>query len=479
MHSFTGVVTGLLLFVICWSGTFAVLAHEIDWLVTPAARVDVQPERASWGAWRAAVERAYPMAEIQLLEAPLYPAAAARVLINRPEQDAVWVYVDPYTAEIAGTHSYFTVQRFFRSLHMNLFLPEPAGLPIGLYIVTAFGLCMLTSVSAALMFYKRWWVRFFRWPRGRGRALWSQVHKTAGLWSIWFMLVIGVTGAWYLYEVLQPGPVNYVGSPPAGAVEAPSPASDPEAAILPLDQLLAEARANWPEFEVRTVGYGWYSDSSDTLYLEGQAGFPLVRDRANQMHLDPRTGQVLWRNAAGELPVYWIWSNMADPLHFGNFAGLWSKAVWFTFGLALSGLILTGTWLHTQRLARESPARKRHRWPGTASAVVASFAVLAASVPFGVLETRGYGPMVDGARHFPDLAPGVAAVIICWTALTLAILGAWVLLLWRPNLILAREPECQGSKSRPVKDLKSKPGSSNSYQRRGGGGERRPAQRDL
>ncbi len=207
---------------------------------------------------------------------------------------------------------------------------------------------------ASLAFYKRWWRRFFRLPGGRGRALWSELHKTGGLWSIWFIAVIGLTGAWYLYEAVQPGPVNYVGPPPGGAVAPPAPSSDPALPPLMLDEVVAKAEAAWPTFQIRGIAAGWYSGTRETVYLEGQAGFPLVRDRANQMHLDPRTGEILWRNGAADLPVYWVWSNMADPLHFGDFGGLWTKSIWFLFGLILSGLILTGTWLHAHRLAREA-----------------------------------------------------------------------------------------------------------------------------
>ncbi|MDZ7840125.1 MAG: PepSY-associated TM helix domain-containing protein [Gammaproteobacteria bacterium] len=423
LHSFTGVITGLMLFVICWSGTFAVLSNELDWLVTPEARTEPGQGRASWGAIKAHVEQAYPKAEITLLSTPLYTRSAAQVLINLPAQESVWVYVNPYTAEVQGHHSYFNIQRFFRSFHYALFLPK-----VGLYVVTAFSITMLASLVAALLFYKRWWTRFFRFKRGGGRVFWSELHKTSGLWSIWFVLLMGLTGVWYLYEAAQPGPVNYVD----GAIQAPAPSSDTTLPALPLDDVIAEAKVAWPDFEIGSIGYGWYSPGADTVYLEGQAEFPLVRDRANQMHLDPRTGEVLWQNSAGDLPLYWLWSNMADPLHFGDFAGLWSKGIWFIFGLLLSGLVLTGTWLHAQRLAREAGGRSRHRWPGTGAAITVSLLVLAASVPFGFQEARDYyGPTVDGVKQLPALAPGVKAVIIGWVSVTLAIIAGWIWMLWK------------------------------------------------
>jgi len=430
VHSFTGVITGLLLFVICWSGTFAVVSNELDWLVTPAERVAPAPPPVSWGEIKAATEQAYPAAEIVMLGAPLYARSAARVLVSLSDQDSVWVYVDPYTGRVQGAHSYFNVQRFFRSLHYSLFVPTIGGFPVGLYLVSIFSLTMLTSLTAALVFYKRWWRRFFRFKRGRGRVFWSELHKTAGLWSLWFVLLMSLTGAWYLYEAAQPGPVNYVGPPPGGAFEPPAPDSDSALLPLPLDQVIAEAQKDWPAFEIGTIGFGWYSPAADTVYLEGQSGFPLVRDRANQLHLDPRTGEVVWRNGAGDLSVYLLWSNMADPLHFGDFAGLWSKVIWFVFGLLLSGLILTGTYLHIRRLGRH--AEGRHRWPGTGAAIVVSLVMLAATVPLGFHEAREfYGPTVDGVKQLPTLAPGVKAVIIGWGALTLAIIAAWVWLLWR------------------------------------------------
>ena len=434
VHSFTGVITGLLLFVICWSGTVATLSHEIDWLVTPEARTEVGPERKSWGEIKAAVEARFPEARIVALLAPLYSRSTADVIVNLPHQRLVRIYVDPYTAQVNGSYSFLNVQRFFRSFHRSLFLPTG----IGTIFVSLFAITMLVSLVAALYFYRRWWTRFFRFKRGGGRIFWSELHKTAGLWSIWFIVVIGATSVWYGFERLRydigDGIISYVGPADSSVRAFPKARSEPGDPALPLDRLMEMAQAERPDIEVKSIRLRRH-----VLSVHGQADHLLVRDRANQIALDARSGEVLYNHTASDLPLYWRWSDTADPLHFGDFGGLTSKLIWFAFGLILSGLILTGTWLHAHRLARETSGQDRSRWPGTMAACAVSLLFVAASVPLGIHGAREFiGPTVDGVKHLPTLAPGVKAVIFGWIALTLAIIVSWIFLLWRPQTVLRR-----------------------------------------
>lgn len=435
VHSFTGVITGLLLFIICWSGTFAVIAHELDWLVTPQAKSEhVVPNdhKLDWQGVYDAVQSAYPEVKLNWLEQPLYSRSAAVAVVNFPDQDFVRVYVDPISLEVLGRSSYVTVQRFFRSFHMNLFIPNR----VGSYLVMSFAITLLISAIAALFFYKRWWRRFFHFKL-TARAFWSELHKISGLWSLWFILIIALTSCWYLFELgrahLGDGKLAYYADSDYGLHQIKEPESDPSLPVLSIGELVAKAKAVRPDIDINQVSYGWGTyDEQTTFYVNGQSKHWLVRNRANQLTLDSRTGEVLYNQNASDYPLYWRWSDTADPLHFGKFGGLISKLIWFLFGLILCGIILTGTWLHARRLMREKQGRHRNHWPGTLSAVAASLLVLAASAPFAIVGTRKYyGISVEGEKVLPALVPGVSAVILGWILVTLMIIGVWCYLLCR------------------------------------------------
>lgn len=425
VHSCTGVTAGLVLFVICWSGTFAVFAHELDWLVTPQARVQPGPEQRGWDAWLQAVREAEPEAEILRLAAPRYARSAATALIVDAREQLRFVYVDPYRATVLGDSSTYTLHRFLRNLHMSFFMGSA-----GIYVVSVFALFLLLSMVSALYFYRRWWRRFLFLPRGRGHAYWSGLHRTTGLWSLLFVLLIGLTSVWYGVEMLRmdviDGKFSHAGAGDAAVRQIPAPASA-SAPALPLPALLEKARAARPDLAIRQLGFGLYHEGA--LYLEGQAGHVLVRDRANQLHLHMQTGAVLYDQSAGRLPLYWRWSETADPLHFGDFGGLWTKSLWFLFGVMLCGLILTGAWLHAGRLLRDSD--QRYRWRVMPAALAASAGLFVLAAYAGVDQAAIYGYTADGVQRLPDLSPGVQWAMTTWLLLMLAIIGGWLWLLGR------------------------------------------------
>jgi len=432
IHSFTGVVTGLMLFVICFSGTFAVVSHELDWLANPALRVAPQAQQASWGELAEAVEREYPDGQVLWISAPLYSVSTAMALVDFEGRGMLKIHVDPYTAEITGQSSFVDFQRFIRNFHMNLF-----GLGgFGIYLVSAFSITLLISLVAALFFYRRWWTRFFRFRTGRPRVVLSESHKTAGLWSLWFVALMALTGIWYLVEMTRldfvDGKFSHAGTGPSAVHAVPEPETSAGPDGLPLDALIERIAEARPDLDIKMVGPA--VSHPGALYVEGDAGHVLVRSRANFVHVDKADGRILYSQDAAELPLYWRWSETADPLHFGDFGGLWSKAIWFLFGLVLCGLIFTGTWLHASRLAASSGGQARHRWPGTWAAMAVTLLVLVASVRAGFGQAReAYGTTIDGVRELPSLTAGVQALIVGWVVLTLLLVAVWIVLLWRPR----------------------------------------------
>lgn len=397
-----------MLFVICWSGTIAVFAHEIDWLLNPDLRVAPFRDAMPWQGAYDAVRTAYPSWEIIDVSAPRY-AGFAMEIIAQPEPDKSYrIYVDPNTLQVLGDSSYFNVQRFFRSFHMALFQPDwvhIAGIPIGYFAVVIFTFPLLASLVSSLVFYKRWWRGFWKLERRKGaKIFWSDVHKLTGVWSLWFVAIISLTGIWYLAEWWVP----YRDEPAASAtINAPP---------LPIAALVERARAAYPELEITSLGL--YAAKDHMFMAIGDDGTVLVRPSAT-VSLDNRTGAVLdIYRPASEGPIARL-TETADVLHFGTFGGLWSQALYFVFGLALSAMALTGAYLHARR-------QERHPEAPINLPVIVSYAVtvglLAMSAVAGWTEIKGYG--IGGS--WPAVIWPVQAFLLLWIASTLGALTWWV-----------------------------------------------------
>lgn len=366
LHGWIGINLGLLLFVICFSGTVATLSYEIDGLLNPAQRVETHPDAPiDWTGMHESVAEAFPDGQNLGIYVPgssyvsFGTQAAALSYVALPNGQTRKVYLDPYTGALQGSTSFFNTQRFFRTFHRRLFDGSR-----GIVIVTLMALPLLLAALSGLLFYKGWLQQMFTLRRSKGaRLLWSDLHKGAGIWGLLFTLLIALTGIFYLVEVGVQAADNYdalLPEPLPQVDEASLDDLDSQPELLPAGEYVAAAEAAFPGLRVHSLRMP--HAPNEAVYVDGQAGNPLTRDRANKVHLHPFTGEVLGIQRSSELGAVPFITDAADPLHFGYFGGLGTKILWCVLGLLLSFSILSGTYLW---VVRSQPRRRRVASPAT------------------------------------------------------------------------------------------------------------------
>lgn len=344
VHQWVGFKLSLLLGFIFFTGTLAVFSSEIDWLIHPTLRVSPASVEGSpdWQKIVANAAREPGIKRIQYLGEPTASAFAVRVAIVRDDDSLGYLHAHPATGVIQGSQGFVDAHRILRNMHRHLNLPGKYGIPI----VTSLSFLMLVSLVTSFVVYKKWWRGFLRWPRGRNaRTWWGDFHRLAGVWSLWFVALITLTGLWYFVEsVGGDAPDMPKAEAAAFAQQVPDIAAHFPAA-------LAAARAADPALDIESIRFP--DEKDGTFQFEGQKSAVLVRPRANSVTVDGGTGRALLVTDGTNLNVHQRISEMADPLHFGYFGGYWTKVPWFLFGLLLTGLAVSGIVIYALRIGKE------------------------------------------------------------------------------------------------------------------------------
>lgn len=357
VHQWAGLKLAILLTFVFATGTLAVLSHEIDWLLQPGLRVSpaTVSDEPQWDLIAAAAAAHPASAAIRSIDAPVASAFAANVHIIRPDGSQGFLYAHPETGVIQGVGPWAGAQRILRNMHRHLNLPLNIGVPL----VSVLSVLLLASLVSSLVVYKKWWRGFFKPVRWRdARTAWGDIHRLAGLWSLWFVALIALTGIWYLAESLG------LDAPPAIKASAERAIPDNEV-VARFPASLEAARAAFPELAIRRIVFP--AKPGQAFRFEGDASAILVRPRANAVWADPATGGVLATSRGEQLSVHQRISEAADPLHFGTFAGYGSKLPWFLFGCLLTMLCVSGVTIFALRLslsAREQRKAVRIAWIG-------------------------------------------------------------------------------------------------------------------
>jgi uncharacterized iron-regulated membrane protein len=347
LHSWLGIVTGVFLLAIAWSGSLVVFNDEIEWLVNPAARADPARGLRPIDEVAAAIQARHPDRRfaIHLQIGPRW-AHVAYVYDGRSQR---LLLVDPATATIRSDQLMdgyaFNTGYFLRQLHVRLLMGYWGRVFVGL-----FGVTLVLSVLTSLWIYREWLRSLIRLRRGHGRRIFHMdLHKAVGLWTLAFNLMFGVTGAVLglenLYFRVRPP------APRAPAVFAAAPAL-----ATPITPGAAVARVTARDGRFRPTSIDVPVDGP--IVVRGDHPSVFIARGASEYAVHRRTGMVHAVIDARQAPRAEFLYNLLDPLHFGYFGerlgfvlGYLVEALWAFLGLAPGVLGITGgvMWLERQR----------------------------------------------------------------------------------------------------------------------------------
>ncbi len=371
IHGWSGVVLGLLLLVIVATGTVAVFGDKI-------------------GAWSSgSVETRSPLtrpidAVVRrlLAEVPadlrqrvdLGTSAANHLAITMhgspgPEERGVVYDVgsdgrvlhrfEGLTRDIEDADPAGALSSFLIHVHVRLYVPEPWG-----YGLTGIaGLAMLAAAVSGFVIHRHLVTDLFTIRKAAAPVLKRRDrHGVAAAWALPFAFLLAFTGCFFSFAASFGFPAvawvsfggdqqkliaTLVGTPDAGDA-TPAEGAD-------LDGIIADATiraGTGPDF--LAIDRPGRADERVTVSHEVRNG---ELNRPTLVY-DGRDGSfVAEKPGVGRVPsTGGLLYGLMGPLHFGDFAGLLSKAVWAALGFATSFVIVSGLRLWLARRDLSDPA---------------------------------------------------------------------------------------------------------------------------
>ncbi len=234
-------------------------------------------------------------------------------------------------------------------LHSSLLLKE-SGKPLLALLALAYGVLLIGGLVL-------WWPRRWRQAlaltldRGRLRALFD-LHRSGGAVLGLLIAVPVATGAYMAWKPLPQAVSALAGQVPLAPPKLQP--FDPNAALAPLDAVLATASARFGAAPVGSVTLP--AGAAKPLRVRLMLGDDPHPNGMSSVWLHPQTGAVLRADRWNELDTGASAYSLMYPLHTGELGGLVLEMLNALLGLALAALAVAGLWLWwlRRRLLRAS-----------------------------------------------------------------------------------------------------------------------------
>ncbi|ADM10768.1 Aspartate kinase [Parvularcula bermudensis HTCC2503] len=446
LHSWSGIVLGLFVFIVAFTGCAALFGHELHTWEDPARRLPLAenpaPIDATFTSWVA--EQAGPDAEIEFARlsypTPIEPYYTGAIEYELHTEDGghEHIFVEQRWETQTGApiadrgHG---LSHWLVDFHRELMWPASlGGTTVGRGVVGIAGVILLLSIISGVVAHTKilqelFTLRFFR----SMRLKWQDTHKVLGLWGLPFYTMIGLTGAVIgVVTLLAPAIalLTFKGDTEAlfdAVLGTPEERAGVAAQMMSVDDFQDRTHpesgnplrylivTNWGD---ETATYDLYFDADTELaQIEGY-------------RVDAVTGERIDGGAMENVTPANRVLNAMTPLHYGTYGGIALKFLYLALGLSLAIITALGLMMWVERRLHGNEGRR-------SPLVYKAISKLTVGVTCGL-------PLASAAIFYADrlipVAPDGRIAMIGWSYFTV----------WGAGLIYAF---LRGNDYRATKDL--------------------------
>jgi uncharacterized iron-regulated membrane protein len=341
IHHFAGFYSGIVIAVLCFTGSAAVFIPEIDFLIQKgmySASSSSTKELHFENSLKELGKKhpGYRSLRIQFPEKQ-GRAGIINLTINgkkNTDENRIAYFIDMGADRlIAARNPQNTMANYLRQIHVRLYEGNWGRYFVGLGGI-AFTVVTVTGLMIYGNFMKRQIYPQVRKERGL-RIMLSDWHKLLGISALAFNLVIALTGAWLGFQ---------------GWFNIKNPAKY-EAPVIMEKEADIKTTVNW--HEVLTTSRQYFPDlipkyaipsenGSGTVLIAGNIKGLIYERNINKLILSKEDLKPLYKYDIREKPFWHKFYFVQEALHFGDYGGLALKILYAMLGLVASFLAISG-----------------------------------------------------------------------------------------------------------------------------------------
>ncbi|AFD07890.1 PepSY-associated TM helix domain-containing protein [Solitalea canadensis] len=363
VHLWLGIASGLILFVVCLTGTIYTFEAEVDEFFN-AEKFEAA---YTYGAKPLPAEELVSIltakheGKLTAINIPEDKTRTYTISLKKSEKErrGTPYYIDQYTGEIKGTAKSKTGDFFLVVMRMHRWLLlDDSG---GRIIVGVSTIIFVVLVISGLVL---WWPSKLRlWKQGlkiKMSGNWKRtnhdLHNTLGFYSFILLLIMSLTGLCWSFDWYRNGLSTVLGDEIfKGRKEKPmiSIAPSPDAKIITVEKIIAATDKELPYKADYQISFT--KDSAAIVVYKTKMGF-FALAASDKIQLDKYNGKTLKVERFEDKKFNEQIAASIRPLHTGEIFGTFSKILYFISCLIATSLPITGTIIWLNKL-KKKPAK--------------------------------------------------------------------------------------------------------------------------